>query len=222
MPKVLISDTMSSRAEEVFRERGVEVDVVTELDPAELEKIIVNYDGLAVRSSTKVTEKIIEAGSKLRVIGRAGIGVDNIDVSVAKQKNMIVMNTPGGNATATAEHAFALKMSVLRKIPYANETTHKGQWEKKNIKGNELSKKTLGIVGFGNVGVRLSHLVKGFDMKILVNSKSLESRKKDYPHVENSNLENLISEIEGIIDKNQVVYNILIHYYIPKLSIKIF
>ena len=97
MPKVLISDTMSSRAEEVFRERGVEVDVVTELDPAELEKIIVNYDGLAVRSSTKVTEKIIEAGSKLRVIGRAGIGVDNIDVGSASKKGIVVMNTPQGN-----------------------------------------------------------------------------------------------------------------------------
>ena len=108
------------------------------------------------------------------------------------------MNTPGGNANATAEHAFALIMSVLRKIPFANETTHKGQWEKKNIKGNELSKKTLGIIGFGNVGVRLSHLVKGFDMKILVYSKSLESRKNDYPHVENSSLEDLISKSDII------------------------
>ena len=115
MPKVLISDTMSSRAEEIFRERGVEVDVVTELDPAELEKIIVNYDGLAVRSSTKVTEKIIEAGSKLRVIGRAGIGVDNIDVGSASKKGIVVMNTPQGNSITTAEHAIAL-LFLLREI----------------------------------------------------------------------------------------------------------
>jgi len=119
--------------------------------------------------------------------------VDNIDVPVAKENNMIVMNTPGGNSNATAEHAFALIMSVLRRIPFANETTHKGQWEKKNIKGAELSKKTLGIIGFGNVGVRLSNLVKGFDMNILVNSKSLESRKKDFPHVKNVSFDELIS-----------------------------
>jgi len=153
---------------------------------------------MVVRSATKVTKNIISAAKNLKVIGRAGAGVDNIDVPFAKEKNMIVMNTPGGNANATAEHAFALIMSVLRKIPFANETTHKGQWEKKNIKGKELSKKTLGIVGFGNVGVRLSNLVKGFDMKILVHSKSLESRKKDYPHVENVSFEDLISKSDII------------------------
>jgi len=153
---------------------------------------------MVVRSATKVTKNIISAAKNLKVIGRAGAGVDNIDVPFAKEKNMIVMNTPGGNANATAEHAFALIMSLLRKIPFANETTHKGQWEKKNIKGNELSKKTLGIVGFGNVGVRLSNLVKGFDMEILVNSKSLDSRKKDYPHVKNVNLDELISKSDII------------------------
>ena len=198
MPKVLISDAMSNVAQKIFEKNNIDVDLKTGLSEDEIIKIIPEYDGMVVRSATKVTKKILDAAKNLKVIGRAGAGVDNIDVPVAKEKNIIVMNTPGGNANATAEHAFALIMSVLRKIPYANETTHKGQWEKKNIKGNELSKKTLGIVGFGNVGVRLSHLVKGFDMKILVNSKSLESRKKDYPHVENSNLENLISESDVI------------------------
>ena len=198
MPKVLISDAMSNVAQKIFEKNNIDVDIKTGLSEDEIIKIIPEYDGMVVRSATKVTKKILDAAKNLKVIGRAGAGVDNIDVPVAKEKNIIVMNTPGGNANATAEHAFALIMSVLRKIPYANETTHKGQWEKKNIKGNELSKKTLGIVGFGNVGVRLSHLVKGFDMKILVNSKSLESRKKDYPHVENSNLENLISESDVI------------------------
>ena len=112
---------------------------------------------MVVRSATKVTKNIILAGKKLKVIGRAGAGVDNIDLTAAKENNMIVMNTPGANSNATAELALSLIMSLLRKIPFANETTHKGMWEKKNIKGVELSKKTLGIVGFGNVGVRLSH-----------------------------------------------------------------
>ncbi|MDC0152852.1 hydroxyacid dehydrogenase [Candidatus Pelagibacter sp.] len=198
MPKVLISDSMSDVAQKIFEKNKISVDVKTGLSEEEIIKIIPEYDGMVVRSATKVTKNIILAAKNLKVIGRAGAGVDNIDVPVAKENNMIVVNTPGGNANATAEHAFALIMSVLRKIPFANETTHKGQWEKKNIKGKELSKKTLGIVGFGNVGIRLSNLVKGFDMEILVNSKSLESRKKDYPHVKNVNFDELISKSDII------------------------
>jgi D-3-phosphoglycerate dehydrogenase len=194
MPKVLISDSMSNVAQKIFEKNNIAVDVKTGLSEDEIIKIIPEYDGMIVRSATKVTKKILDAASNLKVIGRAGAGVDNIDVPVAKEKNMIVMNTPGGNANATAEHAFALIMSVLRKIPFANETTHNGKWEKKNIKGTELSKKTLGIVGFGNVGVRLSNLVKGFDMKILVCSKSLETRKSEYPHVENASFDDLVSK----------------------------
>ena len=198
MPKVLISDSMSNVAQKIFEKNSISVDVKTGLSEEEIIKIIPEYDGMVVRSATKVTKNIISAAKNLKVIGRAGAGVDNIDVPFAKENNIIVMNTPGGNANATAEHAFALIMSVLRRIPFANETTHKGQWEKKNIKGKELSKKTLGIVGFGNVGVRLSNLVKGFDMKILVHSKSLESRKKDYPLVENASFEDLISKSDII------------------------
>ena len=198
MPKVLISDSMSGVAQKIFEKNNISVDVKTGLSEDEIIKIIPDYDGMVVRSATKVTKRIIEAAKNLKVIGRAGAGVDNIDVPTAKEKNMIVMNTPGGNANATAEHAFAMIMSVLREIPFANQTTHKGQWEKKSIKGTELSKKTLGIIGFGNVGVRLSNLVKGFDMKVLVNSKSLESRKKDYPHVENVPFEDLISKSDII------------------------
>jgi len=198
MPKVLISDSMSKVAQKIFEKNKISVDVKTGLPEEEIIKIISEYDGMVVRSATKVTKNIILAAKKLKVIGRAGAGVDNIDVPTAKANNMIVMNTPGGNSNATAEHAFALIMSVLRRIPFANETTHKGQWEKKNIKGAELSKKTLGIVGFGNVGVRLSNLVKGFDMNILVNSKSLESRKKDYSHVKNVSFDELISNSDII------------------------
>ena len=198
MPKVLISDSMSKVAQKIFEKNKIMVDIKTGLTEQEIIKIIPEYDGMVVRSATKVTKNIILAAKKLKVIGRAGAGVDNIDVPTAKENKMIVMNTPGGNANATAEHTFALIMSLLRKVPFANETTHKGQWEKKNIKGTELSKKTLGIVGFGNVGVRLSYLVKGFDMKILVSSKSLESRKKNFPHVNNVSFEELISNSDII------------------------
>jgi len=198
MPKVLISDSMSNIAQKIFEKNNIQFDVKTGLSEEDIIKIIPEYDGMVVRSATKVTKNIISAAKKLKVIGRAGAGVDNIDVPTAKKNNMIVMNTPGGNSNATAEHAFALIMSVLRKIPYANQTTHKAQWEKKNIKGTELSKKTLGIVGFGNVGVRLSYLVKGFNMEILVSSKSLESRKKDYPHVKNVSFGELISKSDII------------------------
>jgi len=198
MPKVLISDSMSKVAQKIFETNKISVDVKTGLPEEEIIKIIPEYDGMVVRSATKVTKNIISAAKKLKVIGRAGAGVDNIDLTAAKENNMIVMNTPGANSNATAELTLSLIMSLLRKIPFANETTHKGQWEKKNIKGVELSKKTLGIVGFGNVGVRLSHLVKGFDMNILVNSKSLESRKKDYPHVKNVSFDELISSSDVI------------------------
>jgi len=198
MPKVLISDSMSNIAQKIFEKNNIQFDVKTGLSEEEIIKIIPEYDGMVVRSATKVTKNIISAAKKLKVIGRAGAGVDNIDVPAAKKNNMIVMNTPGGNSNATAEHAFALIMSVLRKIPFANQTTHKAQWEKKNIKGTELSKKTLGIVGFGNVGVRLSYLVKGFNMEILVSSKSLESRKKDYLHVKNVSFDELISKSDII------------------------
>jgi len=198
MPKVLISDSMGNIAQKIFEKNNIQLDVKTGLSEEVIIKIIPVNDGMVVRSATKVTKNINSAAKKLKVRGRAGAGVDNIDVPTAKKNNMIVMNTPGGNSNATAEHAFALIMSVLRKIPFANQTTHKAQWEKKNIKGTELSKKTLGIVGFGNVGVRLSNLVKGFNMEILVSSKSLESRKKDYPHVKNVSFDELISKSDII------------------------
>ena len=198
MPKVLISDSMSDVAQKIFEKNKISVDVKIGLSEEEIIKIIHEYDGMVVRSATKVTKKIILAGKKLKAIARAGAGVDNIDISAAKEKDVIVMNTPGGNSNATAELTLTLIMSLLRKIPFSNETTHKGKWEKINIKGIELSNKTLGIVGFGNVGVRLSYLVKGFDMNILVNSKSLKSRKKDYPHVKDVSFDELISNSDII------------------------
>ena len=183
MFKVLISDSMSTVAQKIFEKYNIETEIKTGLSEEEIINIISAYEALIVRSATKVTKNIIKAGKKLKVIGRAGAGVDNIDVVTAKEKNILVMNTPGGNTNATAEHTLALILSLLRKVPYSNDTTHKGKWEKKNIKGSELSNKTLGIIGFGNVAIRLSNLVKGFDMNILTYSKSLASRQEKFPNI---------------------------------------
>ena len=193
MFKVLISDSMSTVAQKIFEKYNIETEIKTGLSEEEIINIISEYDALIVRSATKVTKNIINVGKKLKVIGRAGAGVDNIDVIAAKEKNVLVMNTPGGNTNATAEHTLALILSLLRKVPYSNDTTHKGKWEKKNIKGTELSNKTLGIVGFGNVAIRLSNLVKGFDMNILTYSKSLASRQEKFPDIKNVSFDELIT-----------------------------
>jgi len=193
MFKVLISDSMSTVAQKIFEKYNIETEIKTGLSEEEIINIISAYEALIVRSATKVTKNIIKAGKKLKVIGRAGAGVDNIDVVTAKEKNILVMNTPGGNTNATAEHTLALILSLLRKVPYSNDTTHKGKWEKKNIKGSELSNKTLGIVGFGNVAIRLSNLVKGFDMNILAYSKSLASRQEKFPNIKNVSFDELIT-----------------------------
>jgi D-3-phosphoglycerate dehydrogenase len=198
MYKVLISDAMSNVADQIFNDKGIEVDVITGLSEQELINIIPKYDGLLVRSATTVTKDILAAATKLKAIARAGAGVDNIDCARARENGVVVMNTPGGNTNATAEHAFALIMAALRKIPFADETTHRGEWQKKAIKGVELSKKTLGIVGFGNIGAILSHLVSGFDVNVLVCSKSLESRQAEFPHVTNVSFDELLEQSDII------------------------
>jgi len=198
MFKVLISDAMSNVADQIFNDKGIEVDVITGLSEQELINIIPEYDGLLVRSATTVTKDILAAATKLKAIARAGAGVDNIDCITARENGVVVMNTPGGNTNATAEHAFALIMAALRKIPFADETTHRGEWQKKAIKGVELSKKTLGIVGFGNIGARLSHLVSGFDVNVLVCSKSLESRQAEFPNVTNVSFDELLEQSDII------------------------
>ena len=198
MYKVLISDAMSNVADQIFNDKGIEVDVITGLSEQELINIIPEYDGLLVRSATTVTKDILAAATKLKAIARAGAGVDNIDCARARENGVVVMNTPGGNTNATAEHAFALIMAALRNISFADETTHRGEWQKKAIKGVELSKKTLGIVGFGNIGARLSHLVSGFDVNVLVFSKSLESRQAEFPHVTNVSFDELLEQSDII------------------------
>ena len=166
MPKVLISDSMSPRAEEIFRERGVDVDVITGMTPAELKSCIGGYDGLAVRSATKASAEILEVADSLKVIGRAGIGVDNIDIPAASAKGIVVMNTPFGNSITTAEHAIAMMFALARDIPQASASTHAGKWEKSNFMGVELYGKTLGIVGCGNIGSIVADRALGVKLKV--------------------------------------------------------
>ena len=151
-PRVLISDKLSPAAVAIFKERGVEVDVKPDLDKERLAKIIGDYDGLAIRSATKVTAKLLERAKKLKVVGRAGIGVDNVDIPAATARGVIVMNTPFGNSITTAEHAIALMFALARQIPSADVSTQAGKWEKNRFMGVELTGKTLGIIGCGNIG----------------------------------------------------------------------
>ena len=198
MPKVLISDAMDSIAENILKDNNIDVDVKTNLNEEKLLELIPNYDGLIVRSATKVTNDVINKASNLKVIGRAGAGVDNIDQVAAKNKKIIVMNTPGGNTNATAEHTMALLFSLLRKIPNANKTTHEGLWEKKKLKGNEIKGKTIGIIGFGNVGKRFAEMCYNLGLKILINSKTFENLKNDFPDYTSVNLNHILQESDII------------------------
>ena len=167
MPKVLISDKMSERAAEIFKARGIEVDVKPGMSPDELKAVIGDYDGLAIRSATKVTPEVIEAAGKLKVIGRAGIGVDNIDLPSATAKGIVVMNTPFGNSITTAEHAVALMFALARQLPEADRSTQAGKWEKSRFMGVELTGKTLGIIGCGNIGAIVAERAIGLKMKVI-------------------------------------------------------
>ena len=198
MPKILISDSLSNLANEVFKENNIEVDTIIGLKPSELKSIIHKYDGLVVRSATKATAEIISAASNLKIIGRAGAGVDNIDLIAAKKNNIIVMNTPGGNTNATAEHTLSLLMALYRDIPLANASTHKGLWEKKNFKGLELNGKKLGIIGFGNVGKRFAEIAISLGMITSVYSESFGSRNIDFPNIFNVSLNELITQSDII------------------------
>tara|TARA_B110000438_G_scaffold300438_1_gene352831 strand:+ start:1270 stop:2208 length:939 start_codon:yes stop_codon:yes gene_type:complete len=194
MPKILISDAMDSIAEKILLSKKIEVDVKTNLSNEQLLNQISLYDGLIVRSATKVTKEIISMASNLKVIGRAGAGVDNIDLSAAKEKNILVMNTPGGNTNATAEHTLGLLLSLFRNIPEANYGTHKGIWDKKNLKGNEIKGKTIGIIGFGNVGRNFANICHSLGLKILIHSNYFDSVKLQYPQYKSTDLENLCKE----------------------------
>ncbi|MBN2398044.1 MAG: phosphoglycerate dehydrogenase [Deltaproteobacteria bacterium] len=168
MKRVLVSDTLEKEGIEIFKNApGIEVDVKTGLTPGEMKDVIKNYDGLAIRSATKVTEEIIDAAGKLKVIGRAGIGLDNVAVDAASKKGIVVMNTPGGNTITTAEHAIAMMLSLARRIPQATASTKAGKWEKKKFMGSEVSNKTLGIIGIGRVGSIVANRAQGLTMNVM-------------------------------------------------------
>ena len=165
--KVLISDNLAPVGAKILSDAGLEVDIKTGLPPEELKKIISEYDALVIRSATKVTEEIIEAADKLKVIGRAGIGLDNVDIPAASKKGIIVMNAPDGNATTAAEHALAMMMSLTRNIPQATASMKEGKWEKKKFMGHEVTGKTLGVIGIGRIGGILADRAQGLKMKVI-------------------------------------------------------
>jgi len=198
MPKVLISDDLSQQAADIFRDRGIEVDVKTGLSEDELIAIIGNYDGLAVRSATKATAKVLEAAENLKVIGRAGIGVDNIDVNAATQRGIVVMNTPFGNSITTAEHAIAMIMALARELPAANASTQAGKWEKKRFMGVEVSGKTLGLIGAGNIGSIVASRAQGLKMRVISYDPFLSPERAEDLGIEKVELDELYARADFI------------------------
>ena len=198
MAKVLISDNLSARAADIFTERGVEVDVKTGMSPEELIACIGDYDGLAVRSATKVTAEVLEAAENLKVIGRAGIGVDNIDVAGASSRGIVVMNTPYGNSITTAEHAIAMMFALARQIPAADRSTQSGKWEKSKFMGAELTGKTLGVIGCGNIGSIVADRAIGLKMKVAAYDPFLSPERASDLGVEKVELDVLFKRADFI------------------------
>jgi len=199
-PKVLVSDKLSETAVQIFRDRGIEVDFRPDLgkDKDKLAEVIGDYDGLAIRSATKVTEKILAHAHRLKVIARAGIGTDNIDKVAASKKGVIVMNTPFGNMITTAEHAIAMMFAVARQLPEASASTHAGKWEKNGFMGVELFNKTLGVIGAGNIGGIVCDRARGLKMKVIVYDPFLSQDKADQMQVEKVELDELLARADFI------------------------
>jgi D-3-phosphoglycerate dehydrogenase len=198
MPKVLIADKLSPAAIEIFRVRGIEADVKTGLAPAELREIIGGYDGLAIRSATKVTKELLEAAPDLKVVGRAGIGVDNVDVKAATANGVVVMNTPFGNAITTAEHAIAMMFALARQLPEASASTKAGKWEKNRFLGVELTAKTLGLIGCGNIGSIVADRALGLKMKVLAYDPFLTDKRALELGIEKADLPTLFARADFI------------------------
>jgi D-3-phosphoglycerate dehydrogenase / 2-oxoglutarate reductase len=198
MPRVLISDKLSPAAVAIFKERGVEVDVKPGLDKDELAKIIGDYDGLAIRSATKVTAKLLERATKLKVVGRAGIGVDNVDIPAATARGVIVMNTPFGNSITTAEHAVALMFALARQIPAADASTQAGKWEKNRFMGVEITGKVLGIIGCGNIGSIVATRGIGLKMRVIAYDPFLNEERAAELGVEKVDLDDLLKRADFI------------------------
>ena len=198
MTKVLITDELSPRALDIFRSRGVEADVRVWLNKADLVNIIVDYDGLAVRSATKADKDVIAAAKRLKVIGRAGIGVDNIDIAAATARGIVVMNTPFGNSITTAEHAIALLFAAARQIAAADVSTQAGKWEKNRFMGVELYAKTLGLIGCGNIGALVAERALALKMKVIAYDPFLSPERALKLGVEKVELDDLLSRADAI------------------------
>jgi len=197
-PKVLISDKMDPNAARIFEERGCEVDVKPGMTPDELKAVIGQYDGLAIRSATKVTREIIDAATNLKVIGRAGIGVDNVDIPYASAKGIVVMNTPFGNSITTAEHAIALMFALARQLPEANAQTQAGKWPKNDFMGVEVTGKTLGLIGAGNIGSIVADRALGLKMKVVAYDPFLSPDRAVELGVEKVELDQLLARADFI------------------------
>ncbi|MFN0114287.1 MAG: phosphoglycerate dehydrogenase [Paracoccaceae bacterium] len=200
MPKVLVSDDLSETAVQIFRDRGIEVDYLPQLgrDKDKLAEVIGEYDGLAIRSATKVTEKLLERAARLKVVGRAGIGVDNVDIPAASKKGVIVMNTPFGNSITTAEHAIAMMFAIARQIPEANASTQAGKWEKSRFMGVELFNKTLGVIGAGNIGGIVCDRALALQMKVTAYDPFLSEERAKSMGVTKVELDELLARADFI------------------------
>ena len=198
MPKVLISDPMDPNAAEIFRAHGIEVDEKPGLSKDELKAIIADYDGLAIRSATKVTADLLDAATNLKVVGRAGIGVDNVDIPAASARGVVVMNTPFGNSITTAEHAVALMFALARELPQADASTQAGKWEKNRFMGVELTSKTLGLIGAGNIGSIVADRALGLRMKVIAYDPFLTPERALDMGVEKVELDSLLARADFI------------------------
>src|SRR5687767_14948720 len=199
-PRVLISDALSPAAVQIFKDRGIDVDFQPDLgkDKDKLAAIIGDYDGLAIRSATKVTAKILEQAKNLKVIGRAGIGVDNVEIPAATARGVIVMNTPFGNSITTAEHAIAMMFALARQIPQADASTQGGKWEKNRFMGVELTGKTLGVIGCGNIGSIVADRAIGLRMKVIAYDPFLSPERAVELGVEKVELDDLLRRADII------------------------
>ena len=198
MPKVLISDKMSPKAAEIFRARGVEVDEKPGLTKDELIAIIGDYDGLAIRSATKVTKDVLAAATNLKVVGRAGIGVDNVDIPAASARGVVVMNTPFGNSITTAEHAIALMFALARQLPEADASTQAGKWEKNRFMGVEVTGKVLGLIGAGNIGSIVADRALGLKMRVIAYDPFLTPERAKDLGIEKVSLDDLLARADFI------------------------
>ncbi len=198
MPKVLIADKLSPAAVAIFRERGVDADVKTGLTKEELIKIVDQYDGIAIRSATKLTADVLKAAKKLKVVGRAGIGVDNVDIPAATAAGVIVMNTPFGNSITTAEHAISLMLALARELPAANTSTQSGKWEKNRFMGVEITGKVLGLIGAGNIGSIVADRAKGLKMRVIAYDPYLSQERANDLGIEKVELNELLARADFI------------------------